>query len=188
MKKLGILLPLLLVVFFVSSCISLGSLFPSVYAPIGNDSSLLVVEAGVPAGGALFNSNASGWAPWVVDASGKVIPFRTFDGESRLDSLFYSANLESGTYYLRGFYHVFVDYSKLPEGEIPFYGPFENYPYHVKQTFPLERPVEIVIGKGEVATLGRYFISYDWVEGVAGISDQRWRVNPSTTISLLKWV
>jgi hypothetical protein len=64
MKKLGVLLPLLLVLLIVSSCISLGSLFPNVQSPNNSESSLLVVEAGVPGEGALFNANASGWAPW----------------------------------------------------------------------------------------------------------------------------
>ncbi len=77
MRKFGALLPLLLVLFLVSSCISLGSFFPNVVSPLESDSSLLIVEAGVPGEGALFNSNASGWAPWVVDANGKVVPFKT---------------------------------------------------------------------------------------------------------------
>ncbi len=180
MKKLGALLPLLLVLVLVSSCISLGSFFPNVVSPLESDSSLLVVEAGIPGEGPLFNSNASGWAPWVVDANGKMVPFKTFDAESRLDSFFYSENLASGKYTLKGFYHIFVDYSKLSEGTVALYDPFANYSYHVKQEFPLDKPVEIVLGKGEMATFGRYFISYNWVEGIAGSSDQRWRVNPST--------
>ena len=116
----------------------------------------------------------------MVDSKGDVVPFKTFDGESRLDSFFYSENLESGKYTLKGFYHVFIDYSKLPENVIASYGPFANYSYHVKQEFPLDKPVEIVLGKGEVATLGRYFITYNWTEGLAGTGDQRWRVNPAT--------
>ncbi|MFA5467600.1 MAG: hypothetical protein WC224_00915 [Sphaerochaetaceae bacterium] len=182
MKKICALLPILVFLRFFSSCISLESLWPNVAGPIDNEASLLVVEAGIAGEGALFNSNASGWAPWVVDAQGEVVPFKTFDGEPRLDSFFYSENLESGKYTLKGFFHVYIDYSKLPAEVIALYAPFDDYSYHVKQEFPLDEPVEVNLGKGEVATLGRYFITYSWTEGLTGTTDQRWRVNPSSVI------
>lgn len=180
MKKLALLFSSLGVVFLISSCISFGSLFPNVQSPNSSESSLLIVEAGSLGEGVLFNSNATGWAPWVVDAKGEIVPFKTFDGESRLDSFFYSENLESGKYTLKGFFHVYIDYSKLPDNVYASYAPFANYSYHIKQEFPLDNPVEILLGKGEVATFGRYYISSEWEGGVAGTSDHRWRVNPST--------
>jgi hypothetical protein len=180
MKKLTLLLSTLFAILLVSSCISFGSLFPNVQSPDSGETSLLILEAGTFAGGVLFNSNASGWAPWVVDAKGEIVPFKTFDGESRLDSFFYSENLDSGKYTLKGFLHIYIDYSKLPDNVIASYAPFANYSYHIKQEFPLDKPVEIVLGKGEVRTFGRYFISYDWVGGLTGTTDNRWRVDPAT--------
>jgi hypothetical protein len=183
MKKLGILGITVLVVLSLTGCLSFASFFPYVDRPESPTASMLVLEAGKleeQRSSNLLNSNASGWAPWVVDSNGNVIPFRNLDSESRLDSLYYSENLKAGTYTLKGFYHVYIDYSLLPSGVIASYGPFENYSYHIKQEFPLEKPVTISLREAEMTTFGRYYIEANWKEGLAGTGDDRWKINPST--------
>ncbi len=169
MKKLGFLGITVLVVLSLTSCLSFASFFPYVDQPESPTASMLVLEAGKLEelrSTNLLNSNASGWAPWVVDSNGNIIPFRNLDAESRLDSLYYSENLKADTYTLKGFYHVYIDYSLLPAGVIASYGPFENYSYHVKQEFPLEKPVTIILKEAEMSSFGRYYIEADWKEGL----------------------
>ncbi|MCK9286135.1 MAG: hypothetical protein PHU24_03095 [Sphaerochaetaceae bacterium] len=183
MRKLSVVVLALVCLFTFSGCMSFAALFPVVNPPLESKSSMLVLEAGVQDGSTtseLLNTNATGWAPWVVDSEGNTIPFRPFDTESRLDSFYFAENLPAGTYTLKGFLHVYVDYSKLQSNEIASYGPFENYPYHVKQEFLLEQPVAVTLKDAEIATLGRYFITSQWVGGAMGTTDDRWKVAPSS--------
>lgn len=183
MRKVSTLILVSLLSLLSFSCLSLASFFPTAEAPESPVSSMLVLEAGELDGSdssALLNTNATGWAPWVEDARGNIIPFRPFDIESRLDSFYFSENLAAGAYTLKGFFHVYIDYSKLGPNVIASYGPFENYPYHVRQQFALESPVTITLKEAEMATFGRYFLTSNWVEGASGTTDERWKVVPGS--------
>jgi hypothetical protein len=175
---------LILLVFSLTGCFALSGLFPNVEPPARSDTSMLVVEVGqVEAGGEssmIFNSNATGWAPWVEDSNGNLVKFRNFDAESRLDTLYYASNLIAGEYTLKGFLHVYIDYSRLKDGEIALYGPFENYHYHVVQKIPIANEVKLNLQSADIATFGRYYVNYNWVGGLAGTTDDRWKVNLST--------
>jgi hypothetical protein len=158
---------------------SLLALWPDVQPPADPSASMLVVEAGEGVKGdseSLFNSNATGWAPWVVDEQGKLVAFKPFDAESRLDSFFYAENVRPGTYTLKGFMHVYIDYGKLEDDQLASYGPFSDYPYHQKQFLPIENEVRVELGSGVIDTFGRYYITYEWKEGAAGTTDDRWKV------------
>ncbi|HPZ15903.1 MAG TPA: hypothetical protein PLX25_04490 [Sphaerochaeta sp.] len=183
MKKMGFYVLLGVLVVLLSSCLSFDSFFPGASAPVDGKASMLVVEAGTREGSSttmLFNSNATGWAPWVEDQEGALIPFRVFDSETRLDSLYWAENLASGTYTLKGFLHVYADYGMLPEGVVMAYEPFANRPWHVVQHFALDQPVTLTLKEGEMASFGRYFITSAWVEGAGGTRDTRWRVDPAS--------
>jgi len=162
-----------LVVLVATSCMTLDAFFPGVEKPASADKSMLIVEVGKGVPGdseALINTNFTGWAPWVVDSRGEIVQFKPFDTESRLDSFFYAENLDAGEYTLKGFFHVYTDYGKLKDSDTPSYGPYQNYPYHVRQKFPLDNEVTVDLKKAEIATFGRYFIEYEWKEGASGSS------------------
>ncbi|MFA7109731.1 MAG: hypothetical protein WC162_11370 [Sphaerochaetaceae bacterium] len=182
-KKVTLALIVLLMIVSLTSCMSLLALWPDVQPPVDQSASMLIVEVGDGIRGdseALFNSNATGWAPWVVDEQGNLIAFKPFDAESRLDSFFYAENLKPGKYTLKGFMHVYVDYEKIPDEEVIYYGPFEDYSYHVKQFFPIDKGVSINLESGNINTFGRYYITYNWKEGAAGTTDDRWKVSENS--------
>jgi hypothetical protein len=184
MRKLRLFTLSMALVLLLAGCMSLASFFPLVTNPLSPQSSMLVVEVGMlQADGSsvsMSNTNATGWAPWVVDANGNVVPFKNFDAESRLDSFYFAENVPAGEYTLKGFYHVYIDYSKSKDGEVASYGPFENYPYHVKQEFALAQPVKLTLNNAEMATFGRYYVQGQWREGAAGTTDDRWAMNEAT--------
>lgn len=167
-----------------TSCMTMLALWPNVNEPAG-DRSMLIVEAGIggPADSeSLFNSNYTGWAPWVVKENGDLVPFKIFDAEGRLDSFFYAENLSPGTYTMKGFLHVYTDYSKLEDGVVCSYGPFEDYPYHVRQFLPLDQEVTLSLTPQTMDTFGRYFIDFSLVGGVSGTTDDRWEVVESSVL------
>lgn len=183
MKKFGWILLAVLLVAVLASCTLFDTFFPSAQMPVDDRASMLVVEAGTRDGDAttnLVNLNATGWAPWVEDESGNIVPFMAFDAESRLDSLFWAENLRPGTYTLRGFLHIYADYSLLPDGIIMSYEPFAGRQWHKTQRFALDQPVVIKLGEAEIKSFGRYFVQSAWVEGALGTSDTRWMVNPAS--------
>jgi hypothetical protein len=183
MKKRVILGVGLLVIVLMTGCFSFDLFFPGADPPVDGRVSMLIVEAGKREGGAtenLTNWNATGWAPWVEDERGEIVVFRTFDAESRLDSLYWAENLRAGTYTLKGFFHVYLDYSLLPAGITTLYEPFGGKPWHIMQRFALDEPVTILLKEAQMESFGRYFISSAWVEGITGTSDDRWRVNPAS--------
>lgn len=106
--------------------------------------------------------------------------FKPFDIESRLDTFFYAENLRPGTYTLKGFMHVYTDYGKLADDQSASYGPFEDYPYHVKQFMPISEEVTADLGSGVIDIFGRYFITYEWKDGSSGTTDDRWKVSEAT--------
>lgn len=184
-KSLGILIVVVLILSLMfTSCMTLLALWPDVNEPIG-DNSMLIVEAGIgnPAESeSLFNSNFTGWAPWVIDDKGDLVPFRPFDIEGRLDSFFYSDNLGPGTYTMKGFLHVYTDYSRLDDSIVASYGPFNDYPYHIKQYLPIDEEVEISLSPKSIQTFGRYFINFSHVGGMSGTTDDRWKVIESSVL------
>ncbi|MCK4543862.1 MAG: hypothetical protein KAU17_16640 [Spirochaetales bacterium] len=153
--------------------------------PVDAEISMLVVEIGdgMPnSSGVLFNSNFTGWAPIVESPDGTLIPFKPFDSESGLDSFFYASNVQAGEYVLQGFMHVYTDYSKLGEGKLASYGPFANYPYHVRPDLLLDEPVVVQLNKAEIATFGRYPIEFRHLSSTSGTENNRWMMVPDSVL------
>ncbi|MFA7672161.1 MAG: hypothetical protein WCY53_07920 [Sphaerochaetaceae bacterium] len=183
MKKIALLVLSVSIILSLTGCFSFASLWPFVEAPDSPNDSMIVLEAGQIEDGRstnLNNLNYSGWAPWVVDSNGNTVAFKNFDTESRLDSLYYAENLSAGTYTLKGFLHLYIDYSKLSEKEFASYGPFNNYHYHVTQKFELDKPVTLNLRAAEMATFGRYYISFEYTEGMWGTGDHRYRIKENS--------
>lgn len=168
----------------LASCSSMTAMFPFATAPATPQSSMLVVEVGTgkPAlSDNLSNLNFSGWAPLVLDQAGKEIAFNNFDTEARLDSFFYAQNLPAGDYTLMGFMHVYADYGLYDSGKVVVsYEPYAKRPWHVRQVFPLPRPVKLTLKPASVETFGRYLIEFAYKEGASGKSNDRWMVKPDS--------
>jgi hypothetical protein len=105
-----------------------------------------------------------------------------------MTNIYYAENLKAGEYTLIGFYHVYTNYGKLSEYEkeigkqfIPSYDPYADNKYHIKQIFSLNEPVKINLVANKVMSLGSYAVKYKWVEGMAGTTDERWKMNESQT-------
>ncbi len=182
MKKL--LLVSAVTVLILASCSSITAMFPFAAAPVSAQASMLVVEAGTgkPAiSDNLSNLNYSGWAPVVLDQTGKEVVFNNFDTESRLDSFFYAQNLPAGDYTLTGFMHVYADYGLYDSGKVVVsYEPYAKRPWHVRQVFPLSQPVKLSLKPGSVDTFGRYLFEFTYKEGASGKSNDRWMVKPAS--------
>lgn len=185
MRKFNWMVIGVLLVAVLAGCTLFDTFFPAAQPPINDRASMLVLEAGTRDGTAtenLVNLNATGWAPWVEDEEGNIVAFMAFDAESRLDSLYWAENLSAGTYTLKGFLHVYADYSLLPDGIIMSYEPFAARPWHKVQKFALEEPTVIQLGEAQMKSFGRYFITSKWVEGALGSSDTRWMVAPASVV------
>ncbi|MGE0076332.1 MAG: hypothetical protein AB7S48_00580 [Bacteroidales bacterium] len=162
-----------------------AQLFPRVTKPSSPEMSMLVIQFAHDDNGKMGNvnnMNFSGWAPAVMGPDGKVIPFRNFDAGADFTNIYYSENLPVGEYKLIGFYHVYIDYSKLDEvrkgapDKLTKYAPYEDLPYHVKQLVNLSEPVVVTLEPNKVMTFGTYAVKYKWFGGLAGTTDDRWRV------------
>ncbi|HPX06315.1 MAG TPA: hypothetical protein PLC17_10300 [Tenuifilaceae bacterium] len=167
-----------------------AQLFPKVSKPESNEASMLVLQFGHTNDGKLetvTNLNFSGWAPAVINANGEIVPFRKYDAGADFTNIYYAENLAAGTYKLVGFYHVYIDYSKLDEmrkgnpDKMTKYAPYENLSYHVKQLFPLQDTVTVQLEANKVMTFGTYAVKYAWVGGLAGTTDDRWKANEEKT-------
>lgn len=182
MKKFLTMVLLLVVGGLTSS----AQLFPRVDKPASADASMLVVQFAHDDNGTMrlmSNMNFTGWAPAVKGPDGAIVPFRTFDAGADITNIYYSENLTPGVYTLIGFYHDYTDYSKLDEyrkikgpNYLAEYGPFKGLPYHVKQLIILEQAVEVTLEANKMQTFGSYAITYKWLSGVAGTTDDRWKV------------
>lgn len=75
-----------------------------------------------------------------------------------------------------------MDYGLLPDGIIMDYEPFAKRPWHITQRFALNLPVTIKLRAGDMQTFGRYYITSNWREGLAGTGDLRWQVVPASVI------
>lgn len=189
------------IIFFAIVFIGFNSanaqLFPRVDRPTSDDMSLLAVLFGHENDGeyeTLSNTNFSGWAPAVKGPNGEYVKFRNFDTGSGITNIYYAENLPAGEYTLTGFFHVYTNYSKLEEYKKQInnssymvnYAPYENRPYHVKQHIPLSEPVIVNLQPNSMQSLGTFAVKYQWFEGLAGTSDDRWRVIDETAISMEK--
>lgn len=182
MKKFLTLVLLLIAVGFTSR----AQLFPMVKKPVSADASMLVVQFAHDDNGTMrlmSNINVTGWAPAVKGPDGAIVPFRNYDAAADITNIYYAENLTPGVYTLIGFYHDYTDYSKLEEyrkikgpNYLAEYGPFKELPYHIKQLIPLEQPVEVTLEANKMQTFGSYAIAYKWVGGMAGTTDDRWKV------------
>jgi hypothetical protein len=168
--------------------------FPKVEKPTSPEMSMLALqgshdEDGKP--GKIENMNFTGWAPAVMNAEGKVVPFRNFDAGADFTNIYYAENLPAGEYKLIGFYHVYTDVDKLREYQkkfpnfTPRFTPYEDNPYHVKQLFNVKDPVVVMLEPNKVMTFGSYLIKYAWTEGMGGTTTDRWKAieNKTSVIS-----
>lgn len=179
MKKWILLGLVLIFLIATTGCMSLFTAL-TVEEPVSDKASMLVVEAVDGSGEYLVNMNATGWAPVVVDAQGNVVPFQMVNILADAGTAYFAPNVMAGTYTLKGFRHVYSDYGLLPDNVIPDYEPYvENY-YHIRQEFMLDKPVVLNVKESEMASFGKYEIASAWVEGAAGTSDDRWRINPAS--------
>lgn len=187
--------PLLLSVVFFINISANAQLFPRVDKPATPEASLLVLQFAHDDAGAMrnvLNTNFTGWAPAVKGPDGKIVPFRSYDAASGFTNIYYSENLAAGEYTLVGFYHVYTDYGKLKDYEaqigrqhLPSYEPFADKPYHIKQLFELAEPVKVTLEPNKVVSLGSYAVTYKWVSGASGTTDDRWKmVDGDTKITL----
>ncbi len=184
MKHIGALIAAAAALVLLAGCMSLDTFFPGVNEPVSIEASLLVLEAGrvehTGSSEPLSAAEYSAWVPWVEDASGRLVEFRHITSVSKVDSVMYRENLNPGTYVLKGFIHVYTDFSKLDSEMITQYGPYQDYPHDVKQFFLLDNPVRLQLQPGRMDSFGRYFISFQYHEGFAGSSDDRYRVIPES--------
>jgi uncharacterized protein YceK len=180
MKKLSLLLTLLLVLLALSGCASLFTAL-TVEQPVSPDASMLVLEAVADDDdNGLINNNATGWAPWVEDAQGNIVPFQMVNILADAGTFYFAPNVMEGTYTLKGFRHVYTDYGLLPEGLIPSYEPFTENVYHIVQEFALDKPVVLELQAAQTESFGKYLVEYEWVGGAPGTTDDRWKANPAS--------
>ncbi len=172
------------VLLLITGCMDMLMPLPEVDRPEHEESSMIVLQLGtrerdgktkpVP------SANHSAWIPWVVNQEGELVRFKASVNVSDLDTFFYSENLNSGTYLLHGFYHVYIDYSLIDDGEIARYGPYEGYPYHVRQELPFDSPITYSLSSSSVLSLGRFFAAYELVGGLWSREEDRYRVVPDS--------
>ena len=170
--------------FMLASAFSFAQLFPKVDKPTSEDMSMLVVQFAKDTDGKMeivSNMNFTGWAPVVEGPDGKIVPFRNFDAGADMTNIYYSENLPAGTYTLKGFNHLYTNYTKLDEykaqtgEELARYAPYENLPYHEVQFFPISQPVVVELIPNKMMSLGSLGVQYKWISGAAGTTDDRWK-------------
>jgi hypothetical protein len=184
--------------FMISLGLSMGyaQLFPKVDKPTSPEMSMLVIQFAHDNDGKMdivSNLNFTGWAPVVEGPDGKIIPFRNFDSGAGITNIYYAENLVAGEYTLKGFNHLYTNYTKLDEykeatGEkLARYAPYENLPYHEVQFFALAEPVMVNLEPNKVMSFGSFAVKYKWVSGAAGTTDDRWKaVEDYSAITLEK--
>lgn len=161
-----------------------AQLFPKVDRPTSDEMSMIAIQFAHDNDGKMenvSNLNFTGWAPVVVGPDGKEVAFRNFDAGADMTNIYYAENLVAGEYTLKGFNHIYTDYSKLEEHkkatgeELARYAPYDNLSYHVKQFFPLSNPVVVNLEPNKIMSFGSFAVKYKWIEGLAGTTDHRWK-------------
>lgn len=180
----------LTILFYFGLSMGFAQLFPKVDKPTSTEMSMLVIQFANDTEGKMenvSNLNFTGWAPAVKGPDGNEVVFRNFDAGSGITNIYYSENLPAGEYTLTGFYHIYTDYSKLEEykqatGEkLARYAPYEKLPYHVRQHISLSEPVVVNLVSNKVMSFGSFAVTYKWVSGAAGETDDRWKANEEVT-------
>jgi hypothetical protein len=181
MKKLAIISSAL---FFLTLLNAKAQLFPKVDKVASPEMSMLVIQFAHDNEGKMenvSNLNFTGWAPVVEGPDGKIVKFRNFDAGADMTNIYYAENIEAGEYTLKGFNHLYTNYTKLDEyknetGEqFAKYAPYENLPYHEVQFFALSNPVVINLEPNKIMSFGSFAVKYKWVSGAAGTTDDRWK-------------
>ena len=164
-----------LAVLLISSCATIlggliGQLFPTVDAPEGPSSSMLVVELiaytrgeeGTEESRNYNNLVNSGFFPVVVGPGGFELAFQNIDAVATSGMLYVEENIQPGTYTLEGFRYLWMthtDYVNTPIKDLKFDG--QNAAEWQRTNFyPLPSPVKIQVKPGAVQTLGRYTVFY----------------------------
>ncbi len=186
---------LLAAILYLGISSSFAQLFPKVDRPTTDDMSMLAMQFSRDKDGKYENVlhiNFTGWAPAVKGPNGQEIQFRVFSAGADMTVLYYAENLPAGEYTLTGFYHVYTNYDKLDEYKkqvnnpnySPVYEPYANNPFHVKQHIPLSKPVIVYLEPNKIMSFGSFAVKFEYFEGAAGTSADRWRVNDETSITL----
>ena len=173
-----------------------AQLFPKVSKAKSADMSMLALQFANDKNGGLtnvINANWSMWIPTVTDSDGNLIEFRHFGAGADVNNIYYAENLEAGEYTLTGFYHIYSDYGKLEEykkekGEsyIAEKAPYKNLPYHLKQHITLKEPVKVNLEANRMMSLGSYAVTFKYVGGVAGTTDDRWKTIEEETMIIME--
>lgn len=182
---------ILLAAFSIGISSIYAQLFPSVDKESSPEMSMLAIKFGSENDGKMenvINNNFTGWAPIVKDKDGNIIRFRNFDAGANFTNIYYVENLKAGEYTLVGFIHVYTDYDKLDEYRkqigrdfLPSYGPYEENIYHIKQLFSLKEPIVINLEPNKMMSFGSFAVKYKWVGGLAGTTNDRWKMDENFT-------
>jgi hypothetical protein len=165
--------------------VTYASIFPGVDKPDSPDASLIALKLDVDERGELtvfLNANWSVIVPLVKKEDGTFVDFRMVTGK------YYKENLKAGKYTLVGFRHVYTDFGKLEEykkangikdDDLYFVkkDAFDNMPYHIKQDFLFDEPIEFTLKPNAMMSLGEYVLKYRKGNGGAkGTSDDRYKI------------
>lgn len=173
-----------------------AQLFPSVDKVASPEMSMIALQFAHDNDGKMenvINNNFTGWAPVVKGPDGNIVPFRNFDAGADMTNIYYAENLKAGEYTLIGFYHVYTDYGKLDEykkefGEkhMPIYEPYVDKKYHIKQVFELKEPIVLNLEPNKIMSFGSFAVKHKWVGGIAGTTDDRWKMDEQHTAITLE--
>ena len=178
----------LLVLIFMGVNLTYAGLWPSVDKPDSPDASMIVLQFSIDDKGNLTsyaNTNASMWAPVVKKEDGTLVKFKVYSGGADMTNIYYKENLVAGKYTLVGFHFVYTDFGELDKyraetgdktGPYKHFYDYDEKPYHIRQVFPLEKPIEFNLEPNKIMTLGHYVIKKRVKEGIMGTSDDRYRV------------
>jgi len=179
---------LVLVLIFAGINITYAGMWPSVDKPNSPDASMIVLQFSEDVKGNIetyMNSNAFMWAPIVKKEDGTLVKFKVFTAGADMTNIYYKENLVAGKYTLVGFHFVYTDFGELDKyraetgdkkGPYKHFYDYDEVPYHIRQVFPFDKPIEFTLEPNIIITLGHYVIKKRVKEGFTGTSDDRYRV------------
>ena len=166
-----------------------AGLFPSVDKPESPDASLIVLEFSIDNRGELESFANANWSviiPLVKKEDGSYVDFKM--QVSAYMTIYYRENLKAGKYTLVGFRHVYTDFGKLKEykkangikdDDLYFVkkDALDDLPYHIKQEFLLDAPIDFDLKPNTMMSFGKYVFKYRKGNGGAkGTTDDRYKI------------
>lgn len=178
LQIIGLVLIMLIAMVSLSSCVSLlaSLLGIEVEPPDSPESSLLFVEliaftdgqSGTRDSDMVANGFSSGFFPVVVDEDGNEVSFVNIEAMTEAGLVFHHANLDPGTYTLKGFRYLWMtDYNFLnsPIKDLKFDGQRDDE-FIETEFHPLPEPITLEVEPGTVASFGSYKAYYLLKESV----------------------